>query len=43
MNDLVPNYLFPFVLIGTLATIAAMLFGVHKALAIAGWPARDRK
>ena len=43
MNYFVPNYVFPFVLTGTLATIAAMLFGVRKALKLAAWPARTRK
>jgi hypothetical protein len=43
MNDPVPNYLFPFVLGGTLATVAAVVFGVHKALQRAGWPTRDRR
>jgi hypothetical protein len=43
MNYMVPNYLFPYVLSGTLATAGAMLFGIHRALKLAGWPARDRK
>jgi hypothetical protein len=43
MNSLVPNYLFPFVLTGTLAVLAAVIFGVHKALKLAGWPVRDRQ
>jgi len=43
MNYLVPNYLFPYVLSGTLATVAAVLFGTHKALKLAGWPAPDRR
>ncbi|MGA8029504.1 MAG: hypothetical protein WB992_20370 [Bryobacteraceae bacterium] len=43
MNDLVPNYLFPYVLTGTLATVAAVMFGIHKALKLAGWPSRDRR
>ena len=43
MNDLTPNYLSPSVLIGTLSTITAILFGIHKALQLAGWPASERK
>lgn len=38
-----PTYLIPYVLTGTLATVAAILFGLHKALKLAGWPDRDRK
>lgn len=43
MNYPVPNYLFPFVLSGSMATIAAVMFGIHKALKLAGWPSRDRR
>lgn len=43
MNYLVPNYLFPYVLGGTLAALAAVTFGVHKALKLAGWQIRDRQ
>jgi hypothetical protein len=43
MNDLTPNYLFPFVLSGSVATVAAVLFGLHRALMLAGWPTRDRR
>ncbi len=43
MNYPVPNYLFPYVLSGTLATVAAVMFGIHKALKLAGWPSRDRR
>ncbi len=43
MNYLVPDYLFPYVLTGTLATLAAVTFGVHKALKLADWPVGDRQ
>src|ERR1700761_9274468 len=43
MNYLVPNYLFPYVLTGAFAALAAVVFGVHKALKLAGWPVRDRQ
>jgi hypothetical protein len=43
MNYLVPDYLFPYVLSGTLASVAAVTFGVHKTLKLAGWPVRDRR
>lgn len=43
MNDQVPNYLFPYVLTGSLAVFAAVTFGVHKALELAGWAVRDRR
>ena len=36
MNYLIPNYLSPTVLIGSLVTTAAIVFGVHKALQLAG-------
>jgi len=43
MNNLTPGYLLPFVMIGTLATVAAVLFGLHRALKLAGWSIQDRK
>jgi hypothetical protein len=43
MNYLVPNYLFPYVLTGALAALAVVVFGVNKALKLAGWPVRDRQ
>ncbi len=43
MNPLTPGYLVPEVLIGTVATVAAMVFGLHRALRSAGWQARDRR
>jgi len=42
MNHLVPAYLPPFVLLGTVGTIATLLFGLHRALRRTPWPARDR-
>ena len=43
MNYLPPSYLLPFVLSGTVATVTAVLFALHRALRIAEWPARDRR
>jgi hypothetical protein len=43
MNVLVPNYLFPYILSGTLAAVAGVLFAVHKALKLAGWPVQKRR
>ncbi len=43
MNFLVPNYVFPFVLGGAVATVAAVVLGVYKALKLAEWPASDRR
>jgi hypothetical protein len=43
MNSLVPAYLAPYVLIGTLAVVAAMLLGLHRGLKVAGLPIRDRR
>jgi hypothetical protein len=43
MNNLTPNYLLPSVLIGALSTTTAILFGIHKALQLAGWPTSERK
>ena len=40
MNDLTPNYLLPFVLSGTVATVAAVPLGLHRALKLAGWSTR---
>jgi hypothetical protein len=39
---IVPAYLPPYILIGTVAIIAAVLFALHRALKRAGWPDRDR-
>ncbi|HEX4020960.1 MAG TPA: hypothetical protein VHX63_07450 [Acidobacteriaceae bacterium] len=43
MNNPVPNYLTPYVLSGVLAVVAAVIFGLHKALQLAGWPAQARR
>lgn len=43
MNNPVPNYLVPAVLSGTLAVVAVAIFGLHKALQLAGWPAQARR
>jgi hypothetical protein len=43
MNYQTPGYLLPFVLGGTLATLAAVLFGLQRALMLAQWPTRDRR
>ena len=42
MNNPVPDYLVPSVLGETLLVVAAVLFGLHRALKLAEWPARDR-
>jgi hypothetical protein len=42
MNPAIPSFLFPYMLFGTIATVAALVFGVNRALRIANWPARDR-
>jgi hypothetical protein len=43
MNYQTPVYLLPFVLSGTLVTLAAVLFGLHRALKLARWSTRDRR
>jgi hypothetical protein len=42
MNHLVPAYLPPFVLLGTVGTISTLLIGLYRALRLTAWPARDR-
>ena len=42
MNYSVPGYLTLFVLTGSLAAIAALLFGLRRALRRAAWPANER-
>jgi hypothetical protein len=42
MNYLVPAYLLPYVLGGTLAIAGAVLFGLYRALRLAKWLDRDR-
>jgi hypothetical protein len=43
MNYTVPGYLLPYVLGGTVAIIAALLFGLHNALKRASWPIQERR
>jgi len=43
MNYQTPGYLLPFVLGGTLVTLAAVLFGLQRALVLVQWPTRDRR
>jgi hypothetical protein len=43
MNYLVPGYLTPYVLGGSVAVVAAVLFGLQRALKPAKWPTRDRR
>jgi hypothetical protein len=42
MNNLGLNYLLPDILIGIVAVVAVALFGLHRALSYAEWPARER-
>ena len=42
MNPPVPGFLFPFMLYGTLATLAALFFGLSRSLKIANWSTQDR-
>lgn len=42
MNTSVPTYLTPFVLTGSIAAIATLLFGLNRALRRAAWPQKDR-
>ncbi len=39
----VPAYLPPYILSGTVAIIVTLLFGLHRALKRAQWPAQDRR
>jgi hypothetical protein len=41
-NQLAPSYLLANILIGSIAVIAAILFGVHRAIIRAGSPVRER-
>jgi hypothetical protein len=43
MNYLTPAYLLPVVLSGAVATVAAVLSGLHRALELANWSTRDRR
>jgi hypothetical protein len=42
MNQSGPSYLLPEILIGTVAVVGIVLFGVHRTLSRAGLPVRDR-
>jgi hypothetical protein len=42
MSASVPSFLFPFILYGTAATLAALLFGLNRSLKIANWPSSSR-
>ena len=42
MNTPAPSFLYPFILFGTFATLAAILFGLNRSLTAANWPTRDR-
>ncbi len=42
MNPAIPAFLSPYILIGTIATLAALVFGLNRGLRIANWPTRDR-
>lgn len=42
MDPAIPSFLFSYMLFGTIATLAALVFGLNRALRIANWPARDR-
>ena len=43
MNNLLPDYLTPYVLIGTVAVVGAVLFGLQSAVTRARLPVRDRR
>jgi len=43
MNNLIPNYLPAYVLVGTFAVVAAVLFGLRSTLKASGLPARERR
>lgn len=43
MNYQTPGYLLPIVLGGTLVTLAAVLFGLQRALLLVRWPTRGRR
>lgn len=43
MNPPVPSFLFPYILYGTLATLATLLFGLNRSLRIANWSPRERR
>jgi hypothetical protein len=41
MNYMVPDYLVPYVLGGSLTVTATLVYGLHCALKLAGWPVRE--
>ncbi len=43
MNNLVTDYLPPYVLTGSVAVIAAVIFGLQRSLRLAGWAAGERR
>jgi hypothetical protein len=43
MNYTVPNYLVAYVMMGTLAATSTLVYGLFRALKLAGQPARERK
>lgn len=42
MNYTVPSYLTPFVMMGSIAVVATLLFGLGRALRRAAWPQKER-
>jgi hypothetical protein len=42
MNYSVPSYLAPFVIIGSIAAVATLLFGLRRALSRAAWSEKER-
>ena len=42
MNDSIPSYLTIYVVTGSIAAIATLLFGLHRALKRAAWPEKER-
>lgn len=43
MNVSVPSYLTPYLLVGSIAAIATLLFGLNRALWRAAWPDKERR
>lgn len=42
MNPAIPAFLSPYILVGTIATLAALVFGLNRSLRIANWTAHNR-
>jgi hypothetical protein len=42
MNNLVPSYLLPYILLGSIAVVVAVVFGLHRALRLSDWSAQSR-